>query len=319
MLSHALILFCTHYLQSTWFPCLLTASHLYYRCQIQWHWCSLLQPRSELYRQHSSFRVSDTKANLTYAVPAARRYFSLVHTKKALLPVCYCMFSLPCVPAALLQLWVSLQDSAEHVPGHNQEIQEWKKVIRGRWESICIYFAAFVCETSSSIFIWFSLVTKAPSALLSTCTEQQGIMYAQTTGAVWLINTKVTHFKSARRQAGSVPYHVRANVSVPGFCLWQWLVPDALQRKAKTVDVDKAISVQHWELIAEDWLNPWTLCLALFPNNLLTLITTLHIVDGYNLLEVLLYSWPQWLSCVNDFYILITCEKVFPSFIEVLI
>lgn len=143
-----------------------------------------------------------------------------------------------------------------------------KKVIRGRWESICIYFAAFVCETSSFIFIWFSLVTKAPSALLSTCTEQQGIMYAQKTGAVWSINTKVTHFKSARRQAGSVPYHIRANVSVPGFCLWQWLVPDALQRKAKTVEVDKAISVQHWELIAEDWPNPWTLCLALFPNYL---------------------------------------------------
>lgn len=30
-------------------------------------------------------------------------------------------------------------------------------------------------------------------------------------------------------------------------------------------------------------------------------------------------SWPQWLSCVNDFHILITHEKVFPSFIEVLI
>lgn len=54
-------------------------------------------------------------------------------------------------------------------------------------------------------------------------------------------------------------------------------------------------------------------------SKLLTLITTLHIVDGYNLLEVLLNSWPQWLSCVNDFYILITREKVFPSFIEVLI
>lgn len=53
-----------------------------------------------------------------------------------LCPVCQYMFSLPCAPAALLQLCSSLQDSAEHMPGHNQEIQEWEKVIkgRGRWE-----------------------------------------------------------------------------------------------------------------------------------------------------------------------------------------
>jgi len=43
----------------------------------------------------------------------------------------------PCAPAALLQLCASLQDSAEHMLGHNQEIQEWEKVFkgRGRWEA----------------------------------------------------------------------------------------------------------------------------------------------------------------------------------------
>lgn len=48
-------------------------------------------------------------------------------------------------------------------------------------------------------------------------------------------------------------------------------------------------------------------------SKLLLLITTLCIVDGYNSLEVLLSSWPQWLSCVNDFHILTTREKGFPS------
>lgn len=59
--KHALIPFWTDYLQSAYFPCLLPAPHLYYRCQIQWHWCSFLQSEAELYSQHSSFRVSDTK------------------------------------------------------------------------------------------------------------------------------------------------------------------------------------------------------------------------------------------------------------------
>lgn len=48
-----------------------------------------------------------------------------------LLPVCHCPLSLPCAPAAFSQLYLSLQDSAGHVPGHNQEIQEWGKVIKG--------------------------------------------------------------------------------------------------------------------------------------------------------------------------------------------
>lgn len=134
--------------------------------------------------------------------------------------------------------------------------------------SICIYFTAFVCETLSFVFIWFSPVTKAPSALLSIRTGQQGIAHAQQLGAARSINTEVTHFKSARRQAGSVPYHIRAHTRVPGFRLWGWLVPDALQRKAKTMELDKAIPVQHWELIAGDWPKPWMLCLALFPNYL---------------------------------------------------
>lgn len=146
---------------------------------------------------------------------------------------------------------------------------------------IFIYFAAFVCGTSSFIFMWFSQVTKAPSALLSVCTEQQGVVYTRKTGAAWSINTEVIHFKSGRRQAGSVPYHIKANVR---FCLWQWLVPDASRRKGDTMEADKAISVHHWELITEDWPNPWTPRLALFPNYLLILITTLHIVDGRNLL-----------------------------------
>lgn len=36
-----------------------------------------------------------------------------------LLTVCHCIFSLLYAPAALLQLCVSLQDTAEHVPGHS--------------------------------------------------------------------------------------------------------------------------------------------------------------------------------------------------------
>lgn len=131
------------------------------------------------------------------------------------------LYSTPCVPphvrsprapAALLQVCVSQEDSMEHVPGHNREIQEWEKVIKGRRRQEVSVSAAFVCETSSFIFIWFSLVTKAPSALLATHTEQQGIVYAWKTGAVWSINTEVTRFKSSRRQAGSMPYQVRANV-----------------------------------------------------------------------------------------------------------
>lgn len=61
-------------------------------------------------------------------------------------------------------------------------------------------------------------------------------------------------------------------------------MPDVLWRKAKTTEADKTSSVQWWELAAEDWPNPCTLLLALFPNYLPILITTLHIVDGYILL-----------------------------------
>ena len=72
-----------------------------------------------------------------------------------LLPVCHCMFSLTCAPAALLQLCMSLHDNAEHVPGHNREIQEWEKVIKGRerWEvSVSTLLHLFVKHCLSSSF-----------------------------------------------------------------------------------------------------------------------------------------------------------------------
>lgn len=129
--------------------------------------------------------------------------------------------------------------------GLGKSHQAWRKV-----GSICIYSAAIVYEKSSFISIWFSRVTKAPSALLSMCTEQQRVGYVQKTGAVCSINTEVAHLKSGRRQAGSEPYHLRANTRVPAFCLWQGLVPGAaLWRKATTIGADKAISVQQWGLI----------------------------------------------------------------------
>lgn len=149
--------------------------------------------------------------------------------------------------------------------------------------SICIFLAAFVCEILSFIFMWFSLVTKAPGALLST--EQQGIAYAWKIDGMCSINTEATHFKSARSQAGSMLYPIRANLRVQHFASQSGQC-QMLYREKLTMEADKSISVHDWELIAEDWSNTRTLCLALYPNSLLLLITTLHIVDGSNLLEV---------------------------------
>lgn len=91
--KHSLIPFWTDYLQSAYFSCLLSASHLYYRCQIQWHWCSFLQSGAELHSQHSSFRVSDTKQ--IWHTQCQQRDVSLWCIQKRL-------YSAPCAPLHVL-------------------------------------------------------------------------------------------------------------------------------------------------------------------------------------------------------------------------
>lgn len=145
---------------------------------------SLLQSGSEFYSQHGPFRVSGKKTNLTYAVPAAQR-FSLEHTTKGfplcvplhvLSPLCSrCFAATVCEPVGQCRAsaWTQHRNT-----GMGKSHQRQTKM-----GSICIYLAAFICETLYFIFISCSLVTKAPIALLSTCTEQQGIVYAWKTGA----------------------------------------------------------------------------------------------------------------------------------------
>lgn len=256
------------------------------------------------------------KANLTYAGPAVW-CFSLMHTEKAL---CYSLCTTACFLSVFLLIccncaWPCRTVQSTHLA--TAETQEWERAIKARRRrGVCIYFALFVCEHHLSV--WFSAAVKAPGALLPPGSEQQGAVQAQKAGAVWSMTREAARLPSARRQAGRVFLPCHSKCTCPGCRLVHGLVPDAVRRKAETMEVAKAITVQLGA-IAEDQLNLWTLCLAFFPNYLLVLITTLYIVDGCNLSEVLLNSWTQWLSCVNDFHILVTCEKVFPSFIEVLI
>lgn len=255
------------------------------------------------------------KANLTYAVPAVW-CFPLVHTEKALL---CSLCTTACSLSIFLLLCLNCAWPCRIVQSTclaAAETQEWERAVKARRRrGVYIHFTLFVCEHHLSI--WFSIVTKAPRALLPTGTEQQGAVQAQR-AVQWSMAAGAAHLRADRRQAGSVslPWHSKRacpeGVSCQGWC--QMLHGEKLKLWRLTKQ-----SLSTWELIDEDQLNPWTLCLAFFPNYLLVLITTLYIVDGYNLSEVPLNSWTQWLSCVNDFHILVTCEKVFPSFIEVLI
>lgn len=181
--QHALIPFWTDYLQSSWFLCLFTASHPHCCCQIPRHWCSFLQIGSGL-------------------MQGPRQ------TNKSELCSAWHIWHMQAQPALS---WPLLRKAG--VGKSHQRLRKMGKT--------CTIFAAFVCETSSFNFIWSSLLPKAPGALLSSCTEQQGVMHAQKTGAVRSINTEVTHFKSGRRQAGKILYQIRA------MCIFKAFVSDS--------------------------------------------------------------------------------------------
>lgn len=149
--KHALIPFWTDYLQSTWFPCLLAASHLYYRCQIQWHWCS----GSELYSQRGSFRVSGTKAYVTYAVPAARHCFSLVHTKKALL---YALCASTCsLSLVLLLLCCNCARACRTVQSTclatTKKYRNRKKSSKAEEGGKCLYLLCCICLRNIAFYL----------------------------------------------------------------------------------------------------------------------------------------------------------------------
>lgn len=155
--------------------------------------------------------------------------------------------------------------------GMGKSHQRLKKV-----KNICIFFAAFVSETSSFIFIRSSLA-KSPSALHYSCMEQQHAVHAQNLGELLVQKLhSLNQPKAGREHALSD----QSSVYLPGICLQQRLCQMIFKRKAKATET--------WQSNGGSWYqecsNPGTPRSVLSPNYLLILITALHIVDGYILL-----------------------------------